>query len=236
MLRSPRRRAAHGVRITALIEDAFSVVPIEDERLPEPVILFVHNTEEFRPNGQRKPSGFGLPGGGVKKYDLETPIVGARTELRDETGLDLLGPDHIVPAVVAENPICRLAFVGPGYRLRYVPFTRGARPAIPHVPRGCEVFEIVFHLFKARVRFEETPHQELFRRARLTDALGTRSLLKFAEMDPLEVAALGIKEIDEIDGLGLFSPSFLAKVAEGRIGNPGFYPSHLHLALEAMGS
>ncbi len=85
-------------------ETAFAVIIIDDEEIlyRQQTILSVLNRRELQGHNRYgspiwgKPEGIGLPGGGVKKEEGETPYTGVLREVMAETG---------VKAIVSKKPI-----------------------------------------------------------------------------------------------------------------------------------
>lgn len=251
-----RQRTVRPNRLERTIT-AFCYVPISDPDIsPDPLVLLVHNisdadmrrakglspltrmTEEG-PKDAGKPSGWGMPGGGMKAEDGNDPETAAINEVRGETGLEVvkiltflkeaeykcIELDH--NEVIVDEPIY---------------FEKGKRPSV-EIDSRHHAIENPIHVFGAEVRWEGSSVQKLLRgRAEHLISSGEMTAQDIASdgvwvwFDSVQedvLASLDIEEMDEIDGIGVFS---LATILQER--PDGFYRSHLrriHKGLQEQG-
>jgi 8-oxo-dGTP pyrophosphatase MutT (NUDIX family) len=236
---------------------AFCYVPISDSRIsPDRLVLLVHNISDAdmrrakqleplmkqTPEGPKeagKPSGWGMPGGGMKAEDSNDPETAAETELKGETGLTV---SRVLPFLKeAENKCIQLdrndVMVGdPVY------FERGKRPSIEMDSRN-HAIENPIHVFRAEVLWEGSALQRLLHakmehllqsgESTAEDIARDGIWVWFDSLTEDELASLDIEETDEIDGIGVFS---IRTILTER--PDGFYRSHLrraHKGLEEQG-
>jgi ADP-ribose pyrophosphatase YjhB (NUDIX family) len=225
---------------------AFCYVPVSDPEIsPDPMVLLVHNISDAQMRRAKglspltrmteegvketgKPAGWGMPGGGMKAEDGNDPETSAETELKGEAGLKAARMRPFLRE--AENKFIELdqneAVVDePVY------FEKGKRPSI-EIDARHHAIENPIHVFQADVHWEGSALQALLREhARRQVASGERTPNEIAEdgvwvwlseLSTEELDSLGIDELDEIDGIGVFS---LDTILTER--PDGFYRSHL---------
>ena len=137
-------------------------------------VLLVHNVSDAdiaRSKGWRvklnkegeeteKPTGFGLPGGGMKGEDFENPEEASRNELMGETGIHA----HSTKPFLVELKGFKVGRDGeiignPFY------FEKGARPSM-ELQRGERVIENPIHLFETLIDWSGTRLQQVFAEAK----------------------------------------------------------------------
>ena len=103
-----------------------------------------------------KPAGFGLPGGGMKGEDFESPEEAARNELLGETGVRTLTVKHLLTEYKG-LPVNKHGEVAgkPFY------FEKGARPSV-ELRRGDRIIENPVHLFETKIEWEGSRLQKIF--------------------------------------------------------------------------
>lgn len=126
-------------------------------------VLLVHNVsdaEMARTKGQQKeggkPTGFGLPGGGMKGENFENPEEAARNELLDETGLRALS---IKPFLI-EFKGFKIDRTGDTAGKPFY-FNKGQRPSI-ELGRGEQAVENHLHLFETVVNWSDSRLKKVF--------------------------------------------------------------------------
>lgn len=231
---------------------AFCYVPVSDFRIsPNHLVLLVHNISDAdmrrskkleplmkeTPKGLEeagKPSGWGMPGGGMKAEDSNDPKIAAETELKSETGLEI----KKVTPFLTEYKLIELDREGvmigqPIY------FELGKRPSITMSSRH-HAIENPIYVFKTEARWEGSALQKLLHsKMEKLLSLGETSADDIAEdgmwiwfdsLTPEELESLNIEEKDEIDGIGVFSVQMVLNERPS-----GFYKSHIrriHKGLE----
>lgn len=225
---------------------AFCYVPVSDAEIsPDPLVLFIHNISDAQtrrvkglppltkmtPKGPipaGKPAGWGMPGGGMKAEDSNNPATAAETELKGETGLE---SRKAVPFLRdAENKCIELdhnevVIDEPIY------FEKGQRPSI-EIDARHHAIENPIYVFRVEVVWEGCKLQKLLRReARRLISVGEKTAediardgvwVWFSDLAGDKIASLGIDEIDEVDGIGVFPLPMLLEERPA-----GFYRSHI---------
>lgn len=107
-------------------------------------------------NEKGKPAGFGLPGGGMKGEDFESPEEAARNELLGETGARATTVKHLLTEYKG-LPVDKYGGVAgkPFY------FEKGARPSV-ELRRGERIIENPVHLFETKIEWEGSRLQKIF--------------------------------------------------------------------------
>jgi len=136
----------------------------------EDSILLVHNISDAdiaRSKGRRvepnkegkergKPAGFGLPGGGMKEEDFESPEEAARNELMGETGIRTLLTKPFLLELKGFKVDRDGEVIGrPFY------FEKGAKPSV-ELQRGETVIENPIYLFRTSVDWTGSKLQQVF--------------------------------------------------------------------------
>jgi ADP-ribose pyrophosphatase YjhB (NUDIX family) len=233
-------------------ETAFALCLVQDNELFDGLgVILVHNISDAdirarkagdplassREEQHDKPAGWGLPGGGVKTGDLETPAESSVTELGEETGLSKkqgtspreLSELHIVGYIDKKtNAIVK--------RSQFFP--KGQRPSI-HLSfkeeRTTYETEHVVYIFRVEPDWDGSALQALLRRVKAAEigryCTPEKEILRdgvwthFSQL-PSEVDALGIEGLDEIDGVGLFPISLFGNGRGAEDFPVNIYKSH----------
>jgi len=216
-------------------ETAFAICLIRDESLLDGFgVILVHNISDadmrkrrgdnlgplaLKADKHNKPSGWGLPGGGVKTADLERPDESVVEELQEEAGLEKKPGTSPVPLVEFH----RLGFVDrrTGDIVRFSQFfKKGEMPTFyvsPKEERTTEKVVNAVYVFKVEAAWEGSQLQRRLRRVKKqilklkpVDGGMTEEEIQrdgvwfyFDELSPEAVDALGIEGRDEIDGVGI---------------------------------
>lgn len=221
------------------VETSFCVCPIIDKYFNNgPLILMVHNIADFVFHGyEGKYAAWGFPGGGVTPERADTKESAAREETKGETGLTVQKLVHLFTDgkfIISELKTKRL--------LRQFFFEIGKRPSHRIDAKREIAIENPVHIFLARVLWEKSAlkkllmkkMRELIKNGEFTrEGARTEGMsVFFEELSQKEIDSLGIYEMNEIDGIGIFPIPLLMDELARETGLPQnqrtFYWTHLN--------
>jgi 8-oxo-dGTP pyrophosphatase MutT (NUDIX family) len=214
-------------------------------------ILMVHNISDLVATGHDgKPAGWGLPGGGVSLERDDNPTEAVRNELLAETGLIVQNPVKVmeIGRIILESGRNRMT--GQRKLLRQIDYEIGQTPPYTFdYSRGGRVIDSHIHAFIGHVNFKDSALERLMRDKprsfRRSTYCGLRMPSFIVRLDETkftasEISELNIQERDEIDAIGIFPLSYLARLLsiydskrtprEKRV----FYKGHLKWATNSI--
>lgn len=228
----------------------FCLCPINDpEFSPETLVLLVLNKAENKGRdgsdktdvGKRQ--GFGEPGGGVNVESLDSLPGAAEREIEAETGLTA----SVKGAPLTEEHQLIISNKKTGGRHWRISYEKGKEPSVEIDSRAQVALRNPVYTFRGAPRWENSNLRKLFTKIRteyIQNDPATEEFIKSCGMYFLvqdlseeELASLAIEEIHEIDGIGIFTVSFLMEMLETKepyLNNYYFYFSHLTRIKEGL--
>jgi len=219
-------------------------------------ILMVHNrsdAEQLKIRGQHnavidlenysgKPPAVGLPGGGQKDEDMETPKEAAYNEVLEETGFKVSNLKHlfthykyIVKDSRTNNRVREFTYyekgLSPSYKLKANQY----------------IINNHIYVFSGDIDWDGSPLQKILR-AKKEEFIDSKDItseeverfgmwVHFDELNSEEMTSLNISPqgLEEIDMIGIFPLEYLSRIADQpnfMIFRDGFYPSHVKRIFE----
>lgn len=193
---------------TRKTETSFNICLVKEPAIFGPdvaSVLFVHNLADSSIPGVGKPAGFGFPGGGVALDQADNPKTAAIREMEAETGIRPTGVIYLMSTgkmILVDSKTQRM--------ILQKFFTLGQRPTM-HADKGKNLIENPVHIFKTNFPWHSSKLRKLFLKAHDEfsrnlpgyDPAKNGIQVFFSDWEE-DVPNLGIEELGEIDGVGLF--------------------------------